>query len=383
MEEGMKFIIEKTDFTKAMAVICGCQDSTLLPVYEMALLSAEAGKLRLRAFSLGCDVELTVPAQVEETGETAGNSDLLRALGASVGGSTVKFDVTDKRITLRGGNSVRWTPTFPAEEFPARGDFPSAMATWEAESLGRCLDRMLFCCASEGETSMPVLEGVCFDWGAGVMLATDRKKLAYQRFDADVVGLGGPSVLPARELRKLRQLASFGGSERVGLSRSDAKVLLSFGEASLAVNCLMGNFPSQLVAELKGRASEPAFRCGITIREFGRVATAIKALTQTARFMYPLRMRPEGDALALSLKVPEVGELRDEVRMLQVGGSLEEEVLLNSFELTQVFPRLEGELFRLSVCGSKMPVMVDAPAMEGWGLFMMPMVTQEEVTQSE
>jgi DNA polymerase III sliding clamp (beta) subunit (PCNA family) len=345
----------------------------------MVLLKVAASQVRVRGASIGCDVALTIPAEVERIGEAAADASILRALVGSLGGSRVLVNEAEKNVTLRSGSARRRLPKFVAEEFPAETPSENNGRALDWNVLGGYLDRVLFACAAEGETSMPVLTGVCMDWSNGFILATDRKKMVVQELDIGDVVLGSVTTLPANELKKLKAVAGFSDGSSVSISKAGAKVRFSFGQGELVVNGLMGAFPTQMVSELSKRSEDAVLSCSVPLNDFKRVGGAMRAMTRSSAMRFPMHVGFDGDSMLVSLNVADVGELEERIQILNADIHEEIELMLDAREMAEIARHLEGETFDLFIQSRRHPVRISASAMSGWSLYLMPMVTREDI----
>ncbi|MEK7606459.1 MAG: DNA polymerase III subunit beta [Patescibacteria group bacterium] len=116
----MKFSVNKDSFQTAVLKAERMTGKNLsLPVLRCVLLSAEKDSVVIRATNLDLGIEVTVPAQVQQTGVVAVPADILGSLLSSSGnGGTLTVEQEGSHITVTTTHSTTNISTYPREDFP-------------------------------------------------------------------------------------------------------------------------------------------------------------------------------------------------------------------------------------------------------------------------
>jgi DNA polymerase-3 subunit beta len=354
----MKFTIERGALLKTLGHAVGVVEKrNTIPILSNVLISAEAGKIKIRATDLDIDISEGVAADVAQTGEaTVGGHFLHDALRRLKSGSQVEIATTDAhggQVTVKSGSSSYKVGALPPIDFPTMPE-PSGGASFDvpADDLRYLLDKTKVSVSTEATRFY--LNGVFLSVAAGDDgpalrgVSTDGHRLSRADVTLPEDAANMPAaILPrktALELRKL--LADYEGHVRTHVS--DSKIRFEIGEITLTSKLIDGTFPDyQRVIPKPGK-----FEASVDAEAFGSAIDCVSLVSGNGAIKLDLQ-----DAqLVVSCAHPDAGEAKDEVDAVTEGGAVQ--IGFNARYLRDMIGQMSGDRFSLNFCDAGSPALI-------------------------
>ncbi len=220
-----------------------------LPVLSNVLLVAEAGALRLTATNLEIALSVSLPADVEESGQLSVRADLFTDFIASLPRQEVTLTAspgsTDLRVTCATAKAR--FPGIPAEDFPtlARIGEQPPTATVSTELFREAIAHVVFAAATDD--SRPVLAGVFLEFQGQelTLAAADGFRLSVRTLVLPQPAATALAIIvPAKALGELARLLP-DGDESVHLlvTPHRSQLLARSGRLEFLSRLIDGTFP--------------------------------------------------------------------------------------------------------------------------------------------
>lgn len=248
----MKFRAERNEFADAMAWATRTASARdQLPGLSGVLLTTESERLTCRATDRETDVEVSLPVQVQQEGNTMLPGRLLAQLVAKLPDAPVEVTSSADRTTLKCGRATFEVRSMAVDNFPPphepaldapRGVIKADAFVRLASQVGR---------AAATDTAKPTLTGVHLQATGSdlVAAATDSYRLAVRRvtWEREVAA---EALVPARELAEAARSAGEVGAE-VTVMFEPRHATFLFSDRRLSTTLLEGAFPDyeQLLPE--------------------------------------------------------------------------------------------------------------------------------------
>lgn len=291
----MKFLIERKKLSAVLKLageVAG--KSSTLPILGHVKLWANAGaELIISASNL--DVSLSQSLRqgesllsVEVGGETSVSCLRLLAAVEAMVGERVEVRLDGSRLALDCGDDAVKLLCLGVEEFPAMLGNADGGKAVQVDDFGR-LCRVLP--AVSKDATWYVLNGVCFDGGAGVVVATDGRQL---------MKVSGPlmrleAIVPAAVMRLVQKLA---GGAPVNLEFGEHNIVAEGVDWKLGAKLIGGNFPNYAQVIPKPAGREVRVPRGRFLATFA-VARAVDGRD------HAVTLREDAGALCVSCESPE------------------------------------------------------------------------------
>jgi len=232
-----------------------------LPVLGNLLLSTKEHSLTLSATDLEISIEITIPAQIEKTGNVTLPARIFADLINSFPKEKIVLETTDANMHISGKNMKSVLQTGNKEEFPLLyEDFGSNVIQTKTDVLQKMLKYVVF--AAGIESTRPALSGVLFTIEEKSMqcVATDGYRLSLithnheprsnrgepLTMNPDLIGVNSESIttllIPARVIR---EVMSFDPSVEtaISVSKKNNQVLFKQENTILIGRVIDAQFP--------------------------------------------------------------------------------------------------------------------------------------------
>lgn len=313
---AMKITLSRIDLIRGLAAVHRVVERrNTIPILSNALLSAEAGALRIRATDLDIEVTVQVAAVVDQPGAATLPAHMLYDIARKLPeGAEVQIDCStpDSRAVIRSGRSRFAVGTLPAHDFPdiATGDLPHSFEMPAADLAALIADTEF---AISTEETRYYLNGIylhAIEAEAGPRLravATDGHRLARRDVAQPAGAAGMPGIIvPRKAVAEIARMLDK-ATEPVALSLSPAKLVLELGGTRFVTKLIDGTFPDYARVIPKGNGNVATIYAGATLAAIDRVASVGTERGRAAKFSF-------GDGtLAITVVNPDAGDAREEV----------------------------------------------------------------------
>jgi DNA polymerase III subunit beta len=323
---------------------------TQLPILSNFLLEARKGEVLFSATDLEIGIIVSVPAVVEQIGETTVPAKTFFDLLTSFTKEKITLELKGTNLELKGERTRASFQTMLREDFPKIYDKKGEkVAEEDKEKLEAELKNVVF--SASQDSGRPALSGVLLekDGGGIVAVATDGFRLSLKRN----IGVGIKTkektslLIPARVIRELLAMPEESGKIEVFVSADDNQIIFTQGETTLVGRLIEAEYPAyekilpvdfSVKAEFdKEEMLNAVKRCAVFARETANV----------------IKVAIEKDKIKVSANTPSVGENSVEVDA-RVSGE-ENEIAFNARYLLDLFANVAADTMVLEMTGPLNP----------------------------
>ncbi|MGH8163397.1 MAG: DNA polymerase III subunit beta [Rhodanobacteraceae bacterium] len=245
----MKFACNTKDIAAAVSAASKIVNAhTTVPILSNVLLTAQDGKIAVRATDLELTLEHAFPAEIGEGGSVTIPGKLFASYLGNLPGGQLDFTGTATRATVKCERSNYDFHAMPADEYPP---LPSAAKgtnfTISAKRFRDGVNAAIFAASGE-EARGAVLMGTLLEieGDALTMVATDGYRLAKSQTTLET-GISGSEkfIVPSRALAEAaRNLGSAETIAVTALGASNNQLMLQSGDTSIVVRLVDGQYPN-------------------------------------------------------------------------------------------------------------------------------------------
>jgi DNA polymerase-3 subunit beta len=337
-----------------------------LPVLSSILITADGGRIILRATNLECGVELSVPGKVSEGGMVAVPGTVLSGFLSNTRGKSVRAELKGELLHLSTERANATIKTIPHQDFPILPRVPAThMFAVKAQDLMRGIRSVAYCASLSA--IKPELQSVLLYGEAGklTMVATDSFRLAEKTIPLRKGGAVPNLLLPARNAAELlRILEGVGGD--VEIYYTENQLSTQADHTYYTSRLLDGAFPNYRQILPKNFSTE-----AVVLRE--DLTEALKALSVFAdKFaQVALAIEPKQKTLTLTSRNPEVGEQVSSLKATVTGDAAA--MSFNGRYLADSLQSISGESVRLSSNGPGKAILIKDASDDSFLYLAMPM----------
>ncbi|HEV7449083.1 MAG TPA: DNA polymerase III subunit beta [Candidatus Paceibacterota bacterium] len=337
-----------------------------LPVLGCVLITAEGGRLTLRATNLECGIEIVVPAKVTSEGTVAAPAAVLAGFLNNARGKSVSVALVGEVLKVESERASASIKTIPHEDFPI---LPRVSAehsfSIKAADLVRAIRSVAYCASLSAVK--PELQSVLIYGEAGKLtaVATDSFRLAEKQMPLKSGGSIPQLLVPARNAAELiRVLENVKGD--VEIYYNENQLSTQAEDMYYTSRLLDGSFPNYRQVLPKTFSTE-----GLVLRE--DMSSALKSLSIFAdKFaQVSLAIDPAKKALFLSSRNPDVGEQISTVKATISGDAVA--VSFNGRYLADSLQSIVGDSVRLHSNGAGKPMLIKDASDDSFLYLAMPM----------
>jgi DNA polymerase III subunit beta len=209
------------------------------PALSLVRLSLTEDSLTLSGSNMEIDIEVTLPADVQQQGEYALPAQLFSQIVRALPGEMVELGFKDTELDIASGNYATRLQLAEASGVAPLA-FPDTYGgALSAEGLARALEHVRY--AAAVAEYQAIFRGVKLELSdaRSRAVATDGFRLAYYTLPQPS-GLGSDLVLPARSVDELIKLL---GDGEVELALEGGQLSLATGRARVNIKLMEGAFP--------------------------------------------------------------------------------------------------------------------------------------------
>ncbi|HVS45360.1 MAG TPA: DNA polymerase III subunit beta [Verrucomicrobiae bacterium] len=245
----MKFTCTTKDITGAVGAASKVVNThTTVPILSNVLLTAQDGKIAVRATDLELTLEHAFPAEVTETGALTVPAKLFSSYLSNLPAGLLELTGTPTRASVKCERSNYDFHALPADEYPP---LPSASRgshfTIAAKRFRDGINATIFAASGE-EARGAVLMGTLLELEGNnlTMVATDGYRLAKYTTTLDE-GVSGAEkyIVPSRALNEVaRNLGGGANIDASALGPQSNQLQFSSGDTAITVRLVDGQYPN-------------------------------------------------------------------------------------------------------------------------------------------
>src|SRR5665647_1522020 len=201
-----------------------------LPVLGSVLITADGGRVILRATNLECGVEVTIAAKVTGDGVVAVPGGVLLGFLSNARGKNISAALVGEVFKIETERASASIKTIPHDDFPILPRVSAERSfTIKSNDLMRAIRSVAYCASTS--TIKPELQSVFLFGEAGKLtaVATDSFRLAEKNIPLRAGGEVSQLLLPARNAAELMRIVE-GASGDIELYYNDNQLSTHVGE---------------------------------------------------------------------------------------------------------------------------------------------------------
>jgi len=337
-----------------------------LPVLGCVLITAEGGRLTMRATNLECGVEIVLQAKVGSEGTVAVPAAVFAGFLNNARGKTVSVALSGEVLKVETERASASIKTLSHEDFPILPRVSAERSfTAKAADIVRAIRSVAYCASLSA--IKPELQSVLFygDGGKLTAVATDSFRLAEKTVPLRAGGSVPELLIPARNAAELMKILD-GISGDVELYYNDNQLSTQTETIYYTSRLLDGAFPNYRQILPKSFTTQ-----AVVLRE--EMSTALKSLSIFAdKFaQVSLSIEPSKKSLLLSSRNPDVGEQVSTVKAAVEGDAMA--VSFNGRYLADSLQSVAGDSVRLHSNGPGKAMLIKDAADDSFLYLAMPM----------
>lgn len=282
------------------------------------LITAEQGKVEIKATDQQQSISLPFTASIQEDGEVVVPARLLLDIIKQLPGDSVelKLDKASSELKVKSGSSDFNLRILRAEDFPLLPDpLTEGGISLPGKEFLASISRVSRS-ASRDETR-PMLTGVLINAQGDelTMVATDSYRLALKKTILPApVSKDFEANIPAKALEELSRIAQ--DDEQITLIMQENQAIFMVGDTTFSTNLLSGQFPD--FRKLLPEEFEHELDMPVT-----QMLEVTRRVSLMARQGAPIRLAFSEGKVTLSAQTPDVGEAAEEMDAPFSGEALE------------------------------------------------------------
>lgn len=301
----MKFTVSQTALVKAISVVSkGVANNAGQPILAGIKISADEGSLEFQSTNTTTSIRHSIPANVEESGQTVVSGKTLLDVVKRLPDAAVTLDDDGTQAQVRCERSHFRLNTLNPADFPAFPTLePERMVELPSELLGAMVDKVYK--VTSKDTSRPILSGVLLTVENNTvrLVATDSYRLAVCDSNTQTADEAEAfeAIVPGALFHEVLALPSM--TERVQIGITQSQVVFSFGSTTYVTRRIEGNFPNF-------RQLLPATQNVTVNLDAQQLAQALRRVAVIAQTNPSVRfdVDSDGNVLKLSASSPDQGE---------------------------------------------------------------------------
>ena len=363
----MKFECTTEQLLNAVSTVARfVERRTNLPVLSSILLSADGGRVQLRATNLECGVEITIPAKVSQKGTVAISGSVLLGFLSNVRSRGITISLSGGVIKIEAERASASIKTVSHEDFPILPRVSASSSfTLKTNDLLKALKSVVYCASTS--TIKPELQSVLLlsEGGKLFTAATDSFRLAEKTTPLQSKSSVPQLLLPARNVVELmRIIESVNGT--IEFYYNENQISTHIGDLYFTSRLLDGTFPNYRQIIPKSFSTEI-----VLLRE--DIAQALKSLAifsdKFAQVSFVVE--PAKKTITLSSRNPDVGEQISTLRATISGDQIS--MNFNGKYLSDSLQSIVGESVRIQSNGPGKPLLIKDAADDTFFYLAMPM----------
>jgi DNA polymerase-3 subunit beta len=323
-------------------------NNSQLEILSCFLISAEKGKLVLKATDLEIGISTSIPANIEKEGEVAIPAKTFFDLINNITEEKIEIATEEKNLIVKGKKLHMLFQTMPSEEFPKLYEDKGKEETvLKKETIEKELGKVVF--SAGQDSTRPALTGVLIKKeNTGVeIVATDGYRLSLKKSKSiSTKGKFNDILLSARAIREIMSVKQ-DGDVTLFVSEKNNQAIFETGETTVVGRLIEAEYPSyekiiptkfETKAEFDKEEMQRAVKlCSVFARETANI----------------VKLTLKKDKIIVSASTPTVGENTVEIDAKTTGD--ENEIAFNARYLLDLFSNIEEETMTLEMIGPVNP----------------------------
>lgn len=354
-DSAMKF----TCTTKDIAVAVGAASKVVnahatVPILSNVLLTAEDGKISVRATDLELTMEHAFPAEISEGGSVTVPAKLFSSYLANLPAGTLELSGTPTRAGVKSGRSNYDFHALPADEYPplpaaARGSH----FTLDAKRFRDGINATIFAASGE-EARGAVLMGTLLEIEGDniTMVATDGYRLAkWSSSLADGITGAEKYIVPSRALAEAAR--NLGGSGQIAVSALGAQsnqLQLAADGVAITVRLVDGQYPNY------GQVIPSKFDRSVTVATASLIGALRRAELVAGDRASMIKLAVTNNTLVVTASSDISGNAYEELEVEQTGEDLT--IAFNARYLVEILNHVESEKTVIEFLGPLSPAAI-------------------------
>lgn len=351
----MKFTCNTKDIAGAVGAASKVVNAhTTVPILSNVLLSAEEGKIAVRATDLELTLQHAFPAEVSESGSITVPAKLFSSYLSNLQAGLLELTGTPTRASIKAERSNYDFHALPADEYPP---LPAAQRGQNFRMAGKRfrdgVNATIFAASSE-EARGAVLMGTLLEIEGDslTMVATDGYRLA--RFQTTLEnGISGAEkyIVPSRAL--LEAARNLGGAESVevtALGAQSNQLMFASGDTSIVVRLVDGQYPNY------GQVIPAKFDRAITVNTAALISALRRAELVAGDRASMVKLAVSNQMLIVTANSDVSGNAYEELEVEQQGDDLT--IAFNARYLVEILNHIDSAQTVLEFLGPLSPAAI-------------------------
>ncbi len=245
----MKITITSENLQKKLQIVQKAISSkNPLPILQNIHIKAEKSEIILSATDLEIGIQVTLPAQIEQEGETTVSAKLFSELINSLPNEKIELELEENNLKVRSKNTQSTFQTVSADEFPKLfEEMGQKIAVFTNKTLKKDLQSVIF--SASLDVGRPALSGVLIKQdsdGGFLLVATDGYRLSLKKHTEEKTADSKEQqlLIPARILRETISVKEEKGETEVFLSQKQQQVIFKQGDLIIVGRLIEAPYPN-------------------------------------------------------------------------------------------------------------------------------------------
>jgi DNA polymerase-3 subunit beta len=327
---------------------------TTVPILSNVLLSAEEGKIAVRATDLELTLQHAFPAEVSEGGSVTIPAKLFSSYLGNLQAGLLELTGTPTRASVKCERSNYDFHALPADEYPP---LPSAQRGQHFKIAGKRfrdgVNSSIFAASSE-EARGAVLMGTLLELEADslTMVATDGYRLARYQTTLES-GISGSEryIVPSRALAEAaRNLGSADGVDVTALGAQSNQLMFGSGDTSIVVRLVDGQYPNY------GQVIPAKFDRSVTVNTAALISSLRRAELVAGDRASMVKLAISNQTLIVTASSDVSGNAYEELEVEQQGEDLT--IAFNARYLVEILNHIDSAQTVLEFLGPLSPAAI-------------------------
>jgi DNA polymerase-3 subunit beta len=323
----LKCTIQKNNFIESLGALQNITNKRgTLAILSNISMEATSNGLILTGTDLEVGLRLFVPAEIENTGSITLPSKKIFEIVRESGSEDISIEETENSwVKIQAGQSTYNLAGISSEEYPAFPEFDEdAFTSFEAHIFLDLIDKVIFSIAGEQEniyslTSVLVEKEKRDGISYLKMISSDGHRLSIMEkdvaVDIDGFSLNEITLIPKKGIQELRKFAE--NRDTIDVSFEKKQMVIRDGDAVMVIRLKQGEFP-QYQAIVNAVQLDNCIK--ISRIPFLESLKRINLFTEDV--FHTIQLQIDGDTMILSSQNADIGNAKDEQKIVYSGESL-------------------------------------------------------------
>ncbi len=351
----MKFTCNTKDISGAVGAASKVVNAhTTVPILSNVLLSAEEGKISVRATDLELTLQHAFPAEVSESGSVTVPAKLFSSYLSNLQAGLLELTGTPTRASIKVERSNYDFHALPADEYPP---LPAAQRGQQFRMAGKRfrdgVNATIFAASSE-EARGAVLMGTLLEIEGDslTMVATDGYRLArYQTTLENGISGAEKYIVPSRALAEAsRNLGSAEMVEVTALGAQSNQLMFASGDTSIVVRLVDGQYPNY------GQVIPAKFDRSVTVNTAALISALRRAELVAGDRASMVKLAVSNQTLIVTASSDVSGNAYEELEVEQMGEDLT--IAFNARYLVEILNHIDSAQTVMEFLGPLSPAAI-------------------------